>query len=232
MLTLGVETSGLGGSLALTRGPSELGSRDLSATGRRHAQSLWVELQALLDECSLNSRQIEAIAVSRGPGSFTGLRVGMVFAKTFAYATGCRFIAVDTFAVVAANVSQTNDLWVTEDAQRGELFVARYQRNSTGDWFPAGPIAIVPGESWIAARHPTETVTGRGLARLDTSHASCQCLRHPEVCVPSAFHVARRGAELLNQGTSSPVAEFDFWKANPVYIRRSAAEERRDPQPT
>ena len=106
MLVLGIDTSGLEGSVALVRDGNCLAETSLNQLGRRHAQSLILEIGTLLEKHECTPRDVDVVAVSRGPGSFTGLRVGMVCAKTFAYATGCKFIAVDTFAAIAENVSE------------------------------------------------------------------------------------------------------------------------------
>lgn len=102
MLTLGIDTSGLGGSIAIARDGNCLAERALSRTGRRHARTLVAELKALFDDTRLRPHDCNTVAVSIGPGSFTGLRVGVVCAKTFAYATRCTLVAVDTHLAVAA----------------------------------------------------------------------------------------------------------------------------------
>ena len=68
---------------------------------RRHARDLAPAVRDLLAEQGWPARSLEAVIVSRGPGSYTGLRVGIMSAKTLAYATGCALLAVDTFAVIA-----------------------------------------------------------------------------------------------------------------------------------
>lgn len=129
MYVLGIETSGLEGSIALLRDHECLGELWLNQHGRRHAQSLVFEIGELLQQHGLKPPDVDLVSVSRGPGSFTGLRVGMVCAKTFAYATGSRFISIDTFMAIANNVPSTiNRVHVIEDAQREDLFAAEYVR--------------------------------------------------------------------------------------------------------
>ncbi len=86
------------------------------------------------------------MAVSVGPGSFTGLRVGVVCAKTLAYANGCQLAAVDTLEAIAANSpADVVSVHVIADAQRGDLFVADYCRKSIVEWDRDRPPRIVAG---------------------------------------------------------------------------------------
>ena len=229
MILIGIETSGLSGSVALNQDGQCLASRSLDQAGRRHAQALVLELRQLLVDHRLTPKDVDAVAVSRGPGSFTGLRVGLVCAKTFAYATGCQFVAVDTFAAVAMNcLPETCDVWVVEDAQRGELFAGHYARCADDDWTLTSPIEVVCAEEWLALRTADEIIVGRGLLRCDVSLTRARCLTSDEVTRPRATNVASRGERMLLDRSSSNAVDFDFWKAVPFYIRPSAAEEQRD----
>ena len=98
---LAVDTSGMCGTIALRRDGELLAERELEQSRRRHAQTLISEVKELLDAHGLVSADVDIAAVSHGPGSFTGLRVGIVFAKTLAYVTGCRIAAVDTLQAIA-----------------------------------------------------------------------------------------------------------------------------------
>src|SRR5438309_3966029 len=95
-----LETSGRGGQVALAHGGALLALRRLDEA-RRHARDLVPALHDLLLGQRWRPRDVQAVIVSRGPGSYTGLRVGIMSAKTFAYATGGAILAVDTFAAIA-----------------------------------------------------------------------------------------------------------------------------------
>ena len=224
MLVLGIETSGLEGSVALARDESCLGKRQLNQVGRRHAQSLVLEIQELLSEHALRPR-----AVSRGPGSFTGLRVGMVCAKTFAYATGCRFIAVDTFAVIAENVpTDVRRLFVIEDAQREDLFAGEYARDESHHWKQTSPIQIISAEEFLRTRSVTDIVTGPGVNKRGLIVLSSNWIKDPVVIRPQASVVAMLGWRNSAQRTEEDSSrDTDFWRASPFYLRLSAAEEKR-----
>ena len=207
-----------------------LGERDLSREGRRHARTLISELRDLLNEASLSPADVNTIAVSIGPGSFTGLRVGVACAKTWAYATGANVVGVETFLAVASqsqwknSPSTTQRVQVISDAQRGELFVGRFQHEADGSWMRQGEIAITPIEEWIASLSPDAIVSGPGVVKLhDRLTGRCQ-MEAAGRLLPSATSVARLGEQLAaNRETS------DLWQLEPLYLRRSAAEDKLSP---
>ena len=92
-----LETSGRVGQVGLARGDVLVRVAMLDAT-RRHARDLSSTVGRLLAGENLTARELAGIIVGIGPGGYTGLRVGVMSAKALAYATGCRLIAVPTFA--------------------------------------------------------------------------------------------------------------------------------------
>lgn len=221
MWTLGIETSGRAGSVALQRDTELVAERALDRTGRRHAQTLLAEIDALLREHDLSAADVHTIAVSVGPGSFTGLRVGIVCAKTFAFATGCRLSAINTFQAIAENApADVSELQVIADAQRQDVFLGRFHKE--GESFALqDEIEILPATEWCAARKPTDIITGPGVRKWSAELASgCRVL--PESCFdPQARVVAALGAKRTQPGDSD-----DPWALEPLYLRRSSAEDR------
>lgn len=226
MLILGIETSDRIGSVALWREGRSLAERSLAQAGRRHAQSLVAEIQELLRAAQLEPAHCDLVAVSIGPGSFTGLRVGVVCAKTFAYATGCAVVGVDTYlSIAAAAPEEVSSVWVIGNAHRGELFVGRYRRLPGGDWSPAEPIHIVSAAEWCRARAPGDVVSGPGV-ELFAGELAGRCVVLPlEQGRPTAARIAQLGAMRLAQGSTD-----DVWGLQPFYLRPSAAEEHRPPR--
>ena len=221
MIILGLDTSGMAGSIALTRGGVLLAERPLAQAGRRHARTLVAELSSMFAECELATDQCQAIAISVGPGSFTGLRVGVVCAKTFAYATGCLLTPVDTFEAIATGAPpETSKVAVIDLAQRGEIFVGEYRRASDR-WVRVGDITIEPAEEYAASLQPDLRIVGPGLTRLRGSlFPEVVCLP-AELDAPSARHIAAIGTRQLAAGIT-----VDCWSLEPFYLRRSAAEEK------
>src|SRR5437764_749542 len=96
-----LDTSGRAGHVALARG-DVLCARSRLDEVRRHARDLAPVLAELLRGQGWRARDLEGVLVSLGPGSYTGLRVGVVSAKALAYAVGCPVLGVETFAAIAA----------------------------------------------------------------------------------------------------------------------------------
>jgi tRNA threonylcarbamoyladenosine biosynthesis protein TsaB len=223
MLTLGIETSGFQGSVALTRDGDCLADRTLEKAGRRHAQTLVSEIDRLLKDFGHTANDLNLIAVSLGPGSFTGLRVGIVCAKTLAYATGCQLAAIDTFLAIAENSPEhVTEISIVSDAQRQELFVGQYQRDEQNYWQQEQEITVVPGESWLNSLDGPAFVSGTGLKPFESSEFLCQFL--PEECrQPQAAAIAKLGERKQTNGCAD-----EIWSLEPFYLRKSAAEEKWD----
>ena len=223
MLILALETSGFGGSIALLDDELVLGERILDAQ-RRHAQTLVPEIQALLQEHGRQAADCDLIAVSTGPGSFTGLRVGITCAKTMAYATGAKLAAVPTFPSLAAGCpGDVEHVQVIMNAQRQELFVGRFQRATATEWTETQPLGIENAATWQAQLGPTDVVTGPGLEAIADSVAQHCRVLSPASWQPQARWVGRLGLRYLQAGQG-----VSCWDLQPLYVRKSAAEEKWD----
>ncbi len=222
MIVLGVETSGRVGSIALRRGGRCVEERFLPELGRRHAQSLVPEVVAFLRRHDLSPAAVEGVAVSVGPGSFTGLRIGVTFAKCLAYAAGAKLAAVETFAAIAENTPGERDVAVVADAQRGGWIVGRYRRNDVICRFVrVGElgVSLVPWDGLAPNTLLTGGVSDRLLAALPIAVA----LGPPSLREARASVVARLGEEALRAGRIEDPARLE-----PVYVRKSGAEEKRE----
>jgi tRNA threonylcarbamoyladenosine biosynthesis protein TsaB len=221
-LILGIDTSGTAGSVALWRDQTLLAHAALEQSGRRHAQTLVAQIAALLKEQNLSPRELDAVAATRGPGSFTGLRVGVVCAKTLAYALGVPLILVDTFDVIAAQCPpEWNAVWIVDDAQRQELYTGRYERGNDDRWSLAGSRFITPVRDWLATLSPDDIVIGPGVVKLPPDILSPRIVRTADATIPRAETVCRLASRRLAAGETD-----DVWTATPFYIRVSGAEEK------
>jgi tRNA threonylcarbamoyladenosine biosynthesis protein TsaB len=222
MLILAVETSGPTAGVALLDGEFPAAVATPSPEGRRHARSLVKDVNAALQAMGRRPRDVDVVAVSIGPGSFTGLRVGVVFAKTWCYATGARLAAVDTLLAAAASSPQgVSRAFAVADAQRGDLFVGEYRRVDRTAFARIGEIAIVSAAEFAATRTAGDFVTGPGLERYAERVGERCRLAVPSQRQPTAATVAALAGRLAESGDFT-----DFWTLEPFYVRKSAAEEK------
>ncbi|MBK7132041.1 MAG: tRNA (adenosine(37)-N6)-threonylcarbamoyltransferase complex dimerization subunit type 1 TsaB [Bacteroidales bacterium] len=99
---------------------------------KSHASMLTVFINEILNEAGINARQLDAVAVSKGPGSYTGLRIGVSVAKGIAYAASIPLIGIDTMVSMFHGAGRKSSLYCPMlDARRMEVYYAVY--NSKGE---------------------------------------------------------------------------------------------------
>jgi tRNA threonylcarbamoyladenosine biosynthesis protein TsaB len=222
MLVLGMDTSGRDGSLALTECSAGAAPRVLAEChlkGREFSSTLLPELDAMLRGQSLQATQLGLIAVASGPGSFTGLRIGLATAKAMVEAQGTPLAAISVLEAVAlANVRDGHAV-AALDAQRREIYWCEFELRA-GAIVEAGEQHLEGQKSFLshlAARKqacavltPDATVH----AHLAEAGVAASLVERPDAAV-----YARLGHERLLAGkTTAP----ELLEAN--YIRRSDAE--------
>jgi tRNA threonylcarbamoyladenosine biosynthesis protein TsaB len=163
---------------------------------------------------------VQAVLVSRGPGSYTGLRVGVMSAKAFAYATGCAILGVDTFTVVAAQAPDAvTRLDVLADAQQDKVYAQSFGRGA--GWQPLSPLVICKFADWLANRRPGAWVSGPGLSRWAVHMPPDTPVAEPALREPTPEALLRVGLALYESGRRD-----DLWALEPLYLRPSSAEEQ------
>jgi len=216
---LAIETSTRDGSVALGCGDELL---DAVALGRqqRHVVALMPALDDRMREHGVEPRQLGALFISIGPGSFTGLRIAVTIAKMLARACGSKIVAVPTLDVVAANVPADHEhLAVCLNAKGGRCFTGLYQRDGE-QWRSAGEAALLtPAQVADAAPRPLAMVGDEAVGQLDWP-AEVDVL-DPALSVPEAKQVWRLGRALAAAGRF-----VDPYALTPLYVRLPDAEEK------
>jgi tRNA threonylcarbamoyladenosine biosynthesis protein TsaB len=122
---LNIETATKNCSVALAKEGKIILHKEISEEGYSHAERLHVFIEECIQEAGITYKDLSAIAVSQGPGSYTGLRIGVSAAKGLCFALNIPLIAVDTLQTLASQANVTNGLIVPMlDARRMEVYSA------------------------------------------------------------------------------------------------------------
>jgi tRNA threonylcarbamoyladenosine biosynthesis protein TsaB len=225
---LAIETSGRLGSVAAlldtTQGVELLSEVSLTGT-QRTAQALAPTLQKMLEKVGWLPASIGLLAVAIGPGSFTGLRIGVTTAKTLAYSLSTEIIGVNTLEALAAQAPPSGaPLWTILDAQRQELFAARFVSVDDGSMTAVRDTAIVSQEHWLTELQPGDRVIGPALSRLAARLPPGVESLAEDSWQPMASSVGKIAWREYQSGRRD-----DLWQLSPNYYRASAAEEKLHP---
>lgn len=226
MRTIAIDTSHAAGSVAACDGNART-ERPLGAAGE-HARLLAAAITEVTAELGWTPADAELVAVVRGPGSFTGLRVGVSTAKAIAWAGGARLVGVSAFEVVAVLTATTAGwhdapLAIAFDAGRGELFSAIATPAASAAW-RISPGELVSAERWITGLPPGARATGPALETLaDRLVAAGHRVPPATAWFPAASAVANLGLSRARAGILDAAESLV-----PEYLRPSYADERRD----
>lgn len=218
MLTLAFETATIPGSVAIVDGAQPLAEHTFEPP-QQTAQWLAPTIRHLFAQLDSTINEVELIGCTRGPGSFTGLRIGVTTAKMLAYALDCPVVGLDTLDVIAAQVppDTAKPLDVILAAHRQQLFVRSYAVQDAA-WQPTGETVLKAVADWQrqANAGPPRRVAGPA-AQVVSDHLEA----HVQVA-SAEFHflpattVARLAQQRQRQGQSD-----DIWQLQPKYVRGS-----------
>jgi tRNA threonylcarbamoyladenosine biosynthesis protein TsaB len=221
-LLLALETSGWTASVALLANGEFIAQRQTPAD-ERVAQSLLPLIHQLLRAVHATPRELSAIAVACGPGSFTGLRIGVTAAKTLTFATGAKLVAVNTLDALAVQASEATGepIWAALDAQRGDVFASVYERSDLEQLGLSDPTQLLSADQWLELLMPGSLVVGPVAARYRDRLPPGVMVAPESLCQPMAKSVGFLGSDMLARGLTC-----DPFQLVPRYHRQSAAEEK------
>lgn len=182
-------------------------------------------IEQILSMTKVKKNELDAIAVSIGPGSFTGLRIGLATAKTIAYALDIPIIGVSTLAALAYHYP-VGDVYIAPllDAQKGNVYISLYTWED-GQLHEAYEPTVKSFDDVLAAGQrldkPVVFLGEKAVAKADEIKAAGGniIMAMPHVVMPRAANVAMLGLDLLAKGKQDDVMSLE-----PLYIRRSEAE--------
>ncbi len=198
--------------------------------GMKHASLLLPTVDAMLAEAGRAVGDVRAVYISAGPGSFTGLRVAVTFAKTLAFARGVKLVAVPSLRVAVENApAAAGRVLGVLDARRGQVFAATYERQGKGFAEVRGvhltSLANALAEATDAGTPDAGPLwlLGEGLAyHLPGEVPAGVCVAPENLWRPRAAALARVAA-----GEAAAGRFADPFELKPIYVRLAEAHEKR-----
>lgn len=227
MKILALESSAVAASAALCEDEMLLGQTYLH-TGLTHSQTLLPMAADLLEQCGLKPQDLDLIAVATGPGSFTGLRIGVAAAKGLAWAAELPCAGCSTLEAMAWSLAGfQGEVCAAMDARRHQVYNARFQVNGTAPHrlTPDRAIALADLVKELEGTSVPQIVVGDGAQLCYDSLTAAgipAVLAPPNLRMQSAWGVARMGLELARTGQTVSPGELV-----PIYHRLSQAERER-----
>lgn len=222
---IGIETTARRGGIALAQGGELLLATGFAAD-RDHAGQLLPAADGLCRQLGWTPSQIEQVHVSVGPGSFTGTRIGVTFAKSLALASGAQVVAVPSFEALAANALSLPEppanLVVLMDARQGQVFAESFRLKADR----SGYETVKPGElvylkDLLGDLPKPVAFLGEGIKVHAEALSAAGLLLPAEVSVPRAESVHRIGWRMAQEGRFTPADTLV-----PVYYRLPTPVER------
>ncbi len=241
MNLLAIETTGPFASVALINENREL-HEVRSGKALSHLQSLIPMIEELLKKCRLQIGDLTHIAASEGPGSFTGIRIGVSTARALAQSLSLPVIAVPTLSAFVWNEPEHEGLFCPIfDARREQVYAGAYYRDSEGcqTAVPAGAYVLGEYLDLLEAADPLHekkillfgdglSLYGRSVAEWGMSINRISSLDDPEICEAEPENRYQKASSVAE-------AAFSLWQAGklqtfgelmPVYLRKAEAERK------
>jgi tRNA threonylcarbamoyladenosine biosynthesis protein TsaB len=234
MYILGIDTSSMVATVALLS-EEKLIAEYIVNNKKNHSEKLVLVLDRVLEDGGIALEEVDAIAVARGPGSFTGIRIGMACAQGISHALDKALIGINTLDGLAYNLMGEGSLLCPAvDAQRGEVYTSLYRWENGNlkrlrDYEVAKAVELVEELMKMSER---VVVLGDGAPLIkgflneiagdgQKSGSNNICIAPPAFLMPRASSIAAAGLKEYVNGN------FDnCFSIKPFYIRKSHAEEK------
>jgi tRNA threonylcarbamoyladenosine biosynthesis protein TsaB len=220
VIVLSLDTTTRAGSAAVIDG-GDVRAQLVGAATLTHGQRLPADLKRVVDQAGVSIDDLDLLAVAAGPGSFTGLRVGIAAMQGLAFATNLRIVpvaALDALARAAADGTRAVAAWM--DAQRGQVYAALY---GPGGDVLIEPTALAPEETLAAwkQRGAPEALHFTGDGAIRYADAIARCWSGPSTTTPEESPLAGVIGQIAHDHPERAVAPH---AVVPIYVRRPDAE--------
>jgi tRNA threonylcarbamoyladenosine biosynthesis protein TsaB len=222
MRLLAIETSSDACSVALQDG--DVIREQHRIEPREHTRILLPMIRQLLDESGLAAKDLDAVVLGNGPGSFIGMRISASVAQGLCFGAGLPLVPVSSLAAIAAEVIESEGadmIAVAQDAHMNEVYFATYLANSRGLPVPQDSEVIVSVERCDLLRGTGWTAAGRGWQRYPqlARGSAAAIATTSSIWHPRARYLLKIGAAAYEQGQS-----IDAARLQPAYLRTKVAE--------
>ena len=220
MNLLAIETSTEACSVALVHGEEVVARSELAP--RRHAELALPMASALLAEAGIGRHALDAVAVGRGPGAFTGVRLGVALAQGMALALDRPVVPVSSLAALALEAAEDEAaILAVIDARMGEVYAACYRRDAVGGLLALDEERVCAPAALVLPQAEAWNVVGSGWATYADvlrGHLTGALKQVDGHCYPQARHVAALAVREYRAGRAVPPEQ-----ALPVYLRDKVA---------
>jgi len=209
---LNLETATKNCSVSLSKDGQTIACKEIAEQGYSHAEKLHVFIDEIIKEAGVLMSDLKAVAVSQGPGSYTGLRIGVSAAKGLCYALEIPLIAIDTLTSLANQVKQNDGLIVPMiDARRMEVYSAVF--NSNKEMIREVQAEILTEESFA---NQTETIyfVGDSNEKAKSVLTKANFIFLDEIVFPSANEMSAISFQKFQNNDFVDVAYFE-----PYYLK-------------
>jgi tRNA threonylcarbamoyladenosine biosynthesis protein TsaB len=209
---LNLETATKNCSVSISQNGQTILCKEMAEAGYSHAEKLHVFIEECLKESNITFKDLSAIAVSQGPGSYTGLRIGVSAAKGLCFALDLPLIAVDTLQVLASKLSISEGVIIPMiDARRMEVYSAIF--NSKSEKIREVLAEILTENSF---EEISETIhfVGDCAEKAKTVLTKSNFIFHEEIIYPSANEMSELSYKKFQENKLEDVAYFE-----PFYLK-------------
>ncbi|RLS27190.1 MAG: tRNA (adenosine(37)-N6)-threonylcarbamoyltransferase complex dimerization subunit type 1 TsaB [Planctomycetota bacterium] len=218
-----LETSGSSGVVALGFGTTIVAHRVLEIA-KRHVSDMAPAIAEMLKECGWEAKNLDAIATGIGPGSYTGLRIGLMSARTLAMMTGSRLLGISTFEILAQHCLEAGHakVEIIADAQQDKIYAQRFESNNS-QLVSESELKIVSTAEWLANRDISFAIAGPGVTKVQPlTQAKEGMVVEQSGNINKESFLALALKKLFSHHSDDPLS------LQPLYLRRSSAEEQWD----
>ena len=228
MKVLGIDTSSNATSIAVIE-DNKLMCEYTVNTKTTHSQKLMPMIENMLKISEINVNDMDMISICQGPGSFTGLRIGMATAKALSHVNNLPIVGVNSLELLAGNMDLSDKkICSILDAQRTQVYMGQYkfENNKLVEIKSVDVVEIDELLEELKSSNEEWILVGEAVYKYEDKIKEIE-----NICVPAPSHNVNKASSLCSIAMNKynqNIDVYDCYTINPVYIRKSQAEVQYD----